>query len=201
MDQPETTATPEMTAAAPTRPVTRHPLGLRLVHWLTAAVMAWMLLSGIGFWLLGYKGLVELLGNDVVGGIYRYHKTFGVIVLALVVLRLAITFSHPRPPELAELPRYQQVLGTVVHVALYAILIGMPVIGWLATAAGGYPVQFFQTNLPGLIGTDKELASLLFTLHWAGGMLAILLVGMHVGAGLFHKFIRKDGVFRRISLP
>ena len=123
-----------------TAPVTRHPRSLRLIHWGTAIVMAWMLASGIGFWLLGFNGLKDMLGGDVTGMIYKYHKTFGVIVLALVLLRVVVKFTRPRPVPLDDLPKAQHLIGMAVHVALYALLFAVPIIGWLATAAGGYPV-------------------------------------------------------------
>ena len=189
------------TPVVETAPVMRHPRSLRLIHWGTAIVMAWMLASGIGFWLLGFNGLKDMLGGDVTGMIYKYHKTFGVIVLALVLLRVVVKFTRPRPVPLDDLPKAQHLIGMAVHVALYALLFAVPIIGWLATAAGGYPVQFFETNLPGLIGRDKELSGLLFTLHLCGGLAFVLLIGMHIGAALFHRFIKRDGVFGRISLP
>ncbi|HCI47879.1 MAG TPA: hypothetical protein DFI00_11330, partial [Rhodospirillaceae bacterium] len=88
-----------------TAPVMRHPRSLRLIHWGTAIVMAWMLASGIGFWLLGFNGLKDMLGGDVTGMIYKYHKTFGVIVLALVLLRVVVKFTRPRPVPLDDLPK------------------------------------------------------------------------------------------------
>jgi len=76
----------------------------------------------------------------------------------------------------------------------------MPIVGWLATAAGGFPVQFFGIQLPGFIGKNPEFAEELFDLH---GVIAAVVAGLlvlHIGAGLKH-WKRKDGVMRRISLP
>ena len=181
--------------------VTRHPLGLRLIHWLTALVMIWMLGSGLLLGFLGFGGVREMFGGDATNLIYKYHKTFGVIVLGLVVLRLITKYTRPRPTELETLPRSQQLIAGAVHVMLYILLIGMPVLGWLATAAGGFPVEFFDMKLPGLIEKDRDLSKLLFNLHWYGGWAFVVLIGIHAGAGLMHRFIKRDGVFWRISLP
>ncbi|MEM6903526.1 MAG: cytochrome b/b6 domain-containing protein [Pseudomonadota bacterium] len=179
----------------------RHPLSLRLVHWITAIIMVWMVASGIALGIYGFSGLRELLGGAWTNEIYKYHKTFGVIVLALLALRLVVKFSRPRPKPLTEVSKAQHAIATAVHVGLYLVLFAMPILGWAATASGGFPVQFFDEKLPGLIGKDKDLSKLLFTVHWYGGILAAVLIAMHVGAALMHRFVKRDGVFRRISLP
>ena len=182
-------------------PITRHPLGIRLIHWVTALIMIWMVGSGLLLGFLGFGGVREMFGGDATNLIYKYHKTFGVIILGLVLIRLVTKYTRPRPAELESLPRSQQLIATAVHVLLYLLLIGMPVLGWLGTAAGGFPVEFFEMKLPGLIEKDRDLSQLMFTLHWYGGWAFVVLIGMHAGAGLFHRFIKRDGVFRRISVP
>ena len=181
--------------------ITRHPVGLRFIHWLTALVMIWMLGSGLLLGFLGFSGVREIFGGDITGLISKYHKTCGVIILGLVALRLMTKYTRPRPAGLETLPAAQRLIAGAVHVMLYLLLIGMPVVGWMATAAGGFPVEFFNMTLPGLIGKDRDLSVLLFDLHWYGGWAFVVLIGMHAGAGLFHRFIKRDGVFRRISLP
>ena len=181
--------------------LSRHPLFIRLVHWITALIMVWMIGTGLLLGFFGFVGVRDMVGGDVTNLIYKYHKTFGIIILGLVVIRLVTKYTRPRPAELASLPRSQQLIASAVHVMLYLLLIGMPVLGWLGTAAGGFPVEFFQMTLPGLIDKDRDLSQLLFTLHWYGGWAFVVLIGMHAGAGLFHRFIKRDGVFRRISLP
>ncbi|MBV6632350.1 MAG: cytochrome b [Alphaproteobacteria bacterium] len=179
----------------------RHPMALRLVHWVTAFIMAWMVLSGIALGIYGFSGIRNLVGGEWTNFIYTYHKTFGVIILGLFVLRLIIKAARPKPAPLTELSKAQHMIAGAVHIGLYVLLFAMPVLGWLGTASGGFPVQFFSINLPGLIGKDKELSELLFTLHWYGGLLITVLIAMHVGAALMHRFVKRDGVFRRISLP
>ena len=86
------------------------------------------------------------------------------------------------------------------HLLIYVLLLGMPIGGWLATAAGGYPVQFFDWNLPGLIGKNEALSERIFQLHGIGGLMLTVLLVLHMGAGLRH-WLRKDGITRRMSLP
>jgi cytochrome b561 len=83
---------------------------------------------------------------------------------------------------------------------LYVALLAMPILGLLATAAGGYPVQFFEWTLPGLIGKDKALSDTLFWLHGLVGWVLLGLILLHVGAAMRHWLIKRDGVMARMSL-
>ncbi len=76
----------------------------------------------------------------------------------------------------------------------------MPILGWMATAAGGYPVQFFDWNLPGFIGKNEKLSETLFELHELVGWTLIGLILIHVGAALTHWLVWKDGVMERMGL-
>ena len=87
-----------------------------------------------------------------------------------------------------------------MHLLLYAVLLAIPAFGWLATAAGGYPVEFFNATLPGLIGKDKALSEILFGLHGLAALTVMLLLGLHIAGALRHWLIKRDGVMRRMSL-
>jgi cytochrome b561 len=76
----------------------------------------------------------------------------------------------------------------------------MPVLGWLATASGGFPVQFFNLTLPGLISENKELSKTLFELHALVGWVILGLIVLHVSAAVYHWKIKRDGVMGRMSL-
>jgi cytochrome b561 len=87
-----------------------------------------------------------------------------------------------------------------VHGLLYVALLAQPILGWLATAAGGYPVQFFAWNLPGLIGKDKTLSETLFSLHGVVGWVLVGLLVLHIGGAMQHWLMKRDGVMQRMSL-
>jgi cytochrome b561 len=76
----------------------------------------------------------------------------------------------------------------------------LPVVGWLATAAGGYPVQFFAWKLPGLIAKDPALSETLFQLHGILGWAFLALLALHIAGAMRHWLIKRDGVMRRMSL-
>ena len=194
---------PEAGAEPPTGGATpdRHPLLVRLIHWLSVLVVGWMLLSGVAFWLLEWKAIKEMFGGDVTGQIYFFHKSFGVLLLLLVILRLIVRFALPRPAPMPGLPAKQERVALVVQTGLYLVMLGVPLSGWLGTSAGGFPINFFFTNLPPLVAKNHDLAETVFTAHLIGGLVMLLLVGLHVGAAFFHKLVLKNGMLRRISLP
>ncbi len=152
----------------------------------------------LGF--LGYDGVKETFGNDITNALYTYHKTFGVMILALMMVRLALRLVLGAPPYRPPLARLERVASRLVHGLFYVALLAMPVIGWLATAAGGYPVQFFGWNLPGFIGKDKELSETLFALHGFLGWAILGLIVLHVAGAMRHWVIKRDGVMARMSL-
>jgi cytochrome b561 len=188
------------TSVAMTLPA-RYTLVQRLLHWLIAIVVFGLLAAGFLIWAAGgHDGLVKLLGDDLTNQLYGYHKSFGILLLILMVLRVLLRFGSPPPAYNPPLSTPERMLGSTVHLLLYLLLIAMPIVGWLATAAGGFPVQFFGIELPGFIGKDPEFAEELFDLH---GVIAAVVAGLlvlHIGAGLKHWKL-KDGIMRRISLP
>jgi len=179
---------------------TRYTLAQRLLHWLIALMVVAVLAIGLTFMTMDYQGTVETFGKQATDALYKYHKTLGILLLLLTILRLALRWRSPPPPYQLPLTGFERLAAYGVHVLLYVVLIGMPIGGWIATAAGGYPVQFFDLNLPGFIGKDKALSETLFLLHGAAGLLLLFLIFLHVGAAIKH-LLRKDGVMHRISLP
>ena len=179
---------------------TRYTFLQRLLHWLIALMVFGLLLAGFTFWIFGYDGTVGLFGEELTGELYKYHKSFGVLLLGLMVLRLVLRRASPPPPYDPPLTGVERLVGGGTHLLLYLLLIGMPIGGALATAAGGYPVQFFDWELPALIGKNEELSKQLFLFHGIAGLVLSALVLLHIAAAIKHLKL-KDGIMRRISLP
>ena len=179
---------------------TRYTLTQRLLHWLIALLVFGLLAIGFTFWTLGYDGTVSTFGDEMTNQLYKFHKTFGILLLLLMILRVVLRRVSPPPAYDPPLGKAERFVGGSVHLLLYVLLIGMPIGGWLATAAGGYPVQFFDWNLPGFIGKDEQLSETLFQFHGIAGLIVAGLLVLHIGAAMKHWRL-KDGVMRRISLP
>ena len=178
----------------------RFSLAQRLLHWLIALTALGLLAVGLIFMVLGYDSTVATFGDAVTNALYKYHKTFGIVILLLMLLRVVLRWRLPVPAYQPPLAPFDRVASRVVHILFYVLLIAMPIVGWLATAAGGYPIQFFEYKLPGLIGKDEALSQTLYQIHGVGGLLLLFLIALHVAAAIRH-MLRKDGVIRRISLP
>ena len=178
----------------------RYPLILRLIHWLVAILVIAALALGLTLGVLGFEGARDTFGLPVTNAIYKYHKTFGVLILGLMALRLVVRLFMHKPAYDTPMPRVNRVMSNLVHGLLYLLLLIQPVLGWAATAAGDFPIQFFDWNLPKLIAKDEALSATLYNVHFAVGLVLLVLVTVHVTAALFHRFSVGDTVMKRISL-
>lgn len=162
------------------------------LHWLLAV----LLVAGVamGTW------MTELdLSPDKLK-FYAWHKWLGVTIFGLVVLRILWRVTHPAPPYRDPMPAWQHRVSSLVHLALYALMIAIPLSGWLMSSAKGYQTVYFGIwPIPDLLGKDKELGDLLGEVHELLNDALILLVVLHVGAALKHHLIDRDGVMARMA--
>jgi cytochrome b561 len=181
--------------------VPRYPLIHRLLHWAVAIIAPVVLTVGMIFMFLEFEGTLATFGQATTDLLYTYHKTFGIVVLILMLLRLAVRLSFGKPEYRPPIAGWERAVSTAVHASLYALLIVQPMLGWAATAAGGFPVQFFGWTLPGLLAKDEALSRTLYDVHGAAGSLILILVVVHIAGALRHWLIKRDGVMTRMALP
>ncbi|PRY65252.1 cytochrome b561 [Vreelandella songnenensis] len=172
----------------------------RVLHWLVAGGVLLALASGFTFGTLGYEGTVELFGNTLTNLLYTSHKTLGITLLLLMTLRIITRIAFVVPDHDPPLNAFERIVSTSVHHLLYLALIIMPLLGWAATATGGYPIEFFHWHLPGLLGERPALSSQLYTWHGRIGWAIVVLTTLHVAGALFHWRIKRDTVTKRMSL-
>jgi len=126
------------------------------------------------------------------------HKSIGITVLALVVLRMAWRWYDGRPREEAA-PRWQQWGARTVHVTLYLFTLALPLSGWWFNSLAGKPLQWFkQFNLPALAAKNDDLRHLAHAVHENLFWLLLLVLVAHVGAALKHHVFDNDDVLRRM---
>ena len=128
------------------------------------------------------------------------HFMFGLLVFALVWVRLFLRLRYAAPPIVPMPPAWQKLAATVVHVALYAFMIGMPLAGWIVLSASGKPIPFFGLHLPALMGENKALARQVKEIHEVVGTAGYWIIGLHALAALVHHYIQKDNTLR-LMLP
>lgn len=167
--------------------------GARHFHWWTVALIAIQL--PLGIFMVDYGARTNFAPPT--GQMYDAHKLIGMLILLFVLARLAYRFLHGAPGDEPTLEPWQRIVSHITHWTIYALLLVVPITGWLATSAYG-PFQPFGIPLPRLLSENQVLAERIYGAHKAAAIMLALLVAMHVGAALFHYLIRKDGVLNRM---
>lgn len=163
----------------------------QLFHWTSAALI--VALGAIGLY------MTELTSPVAKIRIYALHKSLGLTLLALVVLRLLWRWTRPVPGPVPGMSRHLKLAADGMHGVLYAMMIAMPLTGWLVNSSAGYPLQWFRLfNLPAIAAKDEALNALAKNLHEFGFWLLVALVVGHVGAALYHHLFLGDGTLHRM---
>jgi len=164
----------------------------RVFHWLTAALLLTMLPIGIAMANFDLGGAVE-------DPLYHIHRSIGALVLAITAARLIYRLFNPAPPLPADMPALQQVAALVTHWGLYALLIVQPIVGWIATSAYRAPVLFFWLfELPPIWPENRPFSEAMFTVHRSLGVFIAVLISVHILAALYHHFMLRDRVLKRM---
>lgn len=159
-------------------------------HW----VMALLILGNgaFAFWMDGLKPSMHKID------MFALHKSIGLTVLALFLLRVLWRAVDRRPPD-TPAPRWQQFAAHAVHGVLYLLIAAIPLTGWAFNSAHGFPLQYFkQFNLPALVEKNPALSDTLGSVHvWLFWFLLAVLVA-HVGGALKHHILDRDDTLRRM---
>jgi cytochrome b561 len=159
-------------------------------HWLTAVLV-------LSNWLLPH--LAEYMARSNAPRIIALHRSIGVTVLALVLLRAAWRFFNPPPPLPGGTARLIRIAAHLGHAALYLLMIAVPVLGILFTWAGGRTlIVWGAIGIPPPSWLDPDLHDRLRSLHETGANAILWLVGLHVAAVLVHQYVFKDGLLNRM---
>lgn len=127
------------------------------------------------------------------------HKSIGITILSLVILRLAWRWLNEHPPLPDTLKRYERSLARCTHVALYVLLAAVPLSGWMMSSARGFPVSWFGfIQLPDLVPKSRPLYDALMITHHALAYTLLAVIALHVAGALKHHFVHKDDVLRRM---
>jgi cytochrome b561 len=123
------------------------------------------------------------------------HRSFGVMILLLTGLRLAVRRRTPVPPPPAGMPAVQRLAARASVIISYMLLIVLPLLGFIGSILHGDRMIFFgNIALPALLPADRALAHQIFKIHGWTALVLLALIGLHVAAALYHHFVRKDGV-------
>ncbi len=125
------------------------------------------------------------------------HKSLGISIFFLVWFRIGVRFAQVTPVAIGV--AWQQRAAKLIHLGLYAVMIAMPITGMLTSQFVGKPVSWFGVfELPMLVSESKDLGEVLKEVHETGFVALLVLLAAHVGAALYHHFILKDNVLKRM---
>ncbi len=136
--------------------------------------------------------------SDPRNALKMWHFMLGLSVFALVWIRLLMRVMQITPSIEPEPGAKQELAAKLIHLALYLLMIGMPLSGWIMLSAAGKPIPFFGLSLPPLIAENRDLAKSIKEVHEAIGSTGYFLIGVHAAASLFHHYILRDNTLTRM---
>jgi len=163
----------------------------RLLHWTMAAMILAMLFIGVG--------MVSTV-SERYHTLVTIHRPLGIAILVLAAIRLIYRLMHPAPPLPADMPGWQRLAAHLSHIALYALMIALPLVGWAMLSAGAYPVVLYRAlHLPAILPPDPMLYAVLRQTHRILAYLLFATFLAHLGAAMLHALIYRDGVFASMA--
>lgn len=166
----------------------RYSTGSKILHWLIAIIVIVMLTAGF---------FLGDLPKQYRPTAFFFHKSFGLTVLFLMVIRLLWIAFTGKPNLPITVSFWQKALARSVQFSLYLFLFAMPLSGWIMAVSANKPPPFFglfHANLP--IAPNKNLAHFMNDLHTVFAWTLIVLILLHIAGGLKHYFIDKDRVLQ-----
>jgi cytochrome b561 len=156
-------------------------------HWLIAALIFAQFALG---WLASSGRLSPAKLN-----LFVWHKSVGILILALVLLRLLWRLATPAPSLPAEIPAWERAAARVSHVLLYVLMLALPLSGWVINSAAAVPLRiFWLIPFPAIAAPDRRTEEFASSVHfWLFVLLAALLL-LHVAAALRHHFVKHNDV-------
>jgi cytochrome b561 len=163
----------------------------KLFHW----VMAALILAQIALGLMAANWRVSPMKLNL----FFWHKSTGMLILALVALRLLWRLANPTPALPSGMAAWERAAAQLSHGLLYVLMIALPMTGWVINSASNVPFRiFWLVPLPAIVAPDKPTADLVALVH--GGLFALLALVLvaHIGAALRHHFVKRNDVLTRM---
>ncbi|MEM6973617.1 MAG: cytochrome b [Pseudomonadota bacterium] len=170
----------------------------RLIHWAAAGVILFQLAMGL-YMVNVVTDVYERFGHT------QTHKSWGFVAFALVLLRMVWRWMNPRPVPVP-MARWQHHASEGAHLALYALMVALPVTGWLMSSASplqdAYGIKnmvfgWFELPDPFVPGSG-DVEKVLKAVHFYAAMAMLALIGIHAAAALKHQFVDRDGLLNRM---
>jgi cytochrome b561 len=163
----------------------------RLLHWLMAICILSMLFIGIGMISTVTPKYLTLI---------QIHKALGIAILVLALIRLTLRMVYGAPALPSDLPLADRLAAISSEYTFYALMIGMPLIGWGMLSASSHPVILFGSlHLPPILPVNPLLYTFLRRAHYLFALGFFVLILVHFSAMIFHKIVKNDGIFETMA--
>ena len=163
----------------------------KALHWTVVLLI-------ITQWLIAMRADSLPLGMAKIEAL-AWHKSLGLTILMLAVLRLAWRWMNPIPDLTAETRPWERVLAKLSHLLLYGLIFALPLSGWLMSSAKNYPVSWFKLfQFPDLVAPDERLFQQMRDLHHLLFGVLVVVALLHIAGALKHHFIDRNDVLRRM---
>jgi len=159
------------------------------LHWLTAGLVISAIV--IALW-------ADRAGRDLGLQLIFLHKSLGLTIFAVVVVRIGWRLFHRAPPYSLPLPMWQRIVSWIVHYSLYALMLALPITGYLLSTKSMFPLEWFGNEIPKAPVSD-ETAEAADAAHGWLSWVAIWMVVLHVSAALWHQFGMRDRLIARMN--
>lgn len=171
---------------------TTYGLLAKIFHWVIG--LGIIALLGIGIWMEG----LDVQEAPYKFEIYGLHKSFGIVILALMIGRFCWRVYSAPVGHHANHKVWEQKLAAIAHTLLYVTAFAMPLTGWAMSSAGGHGVNLFGLQLPDIVPENKEWGRMFNQWHGYIGYAMIGIIGLHVAGALKHHFIDRDSTLKRM---
>jgi len=162
----------------------KYALLLRVIHWLMALCILGLI--AVGWYMAG-------IPKDDPGkyDLYSWHKSFGVLTIFLIVLRIGVRIATKVPPLPDGIKKCERRLAKAGHGLLYVGMILVPVSGYIMSDAGGYSVKFFGILMPDFLDKNKDIGSIAHELHEIVPYVLLAVIALHIAGVIKHKCFDK----------
>jgi cytochrome b561 len=150
---------------------------------------------------MAYLGLTmtDLPTSAHKANVYALHKSIGLTILVLVVLRLAWRLYAGRPLEVDGMPRWQQRIAALTHAGLYGLLFAIPLSGWVINSTSGFPLRWFGlVRVPAIAPRDTALNHLAKETHEVLFWILVATAAVHAAAAIYHHIVQRDATLVRM---
>jgi cytochrome b561 len=163
----------------------------KALHWLIVLLI-------INQWVIASRADNLPLGAEKLQAL-AWHKSFGMTILALAIVRLVWRWLNPVPTLAGLVKPWERTLASLSHVLLYALIFAMPFSGWMMSSARNFPVSWFGLyQFPDLVAPDKGLYEFMRDLHHTLFTALVCVALLHIAGALKHHFVDKNEVLKRM---